>query len=278
MEEKENIQRENLRGNIMKNIIFRIDYQGMIDSKDFVKIFTQTFPNKFNSYTINTQNSLDLQLNNIDDLSNTLSIPVTEIKKQDIHRFKENTFGKDKLTLDISIFSTILNIECLEYENIDIYIEFMKRYLEILLGSNEYIALKRFGLRKIGSNIYFELAELYSDFEKRYFMYDYEIEDYYSLKYRCEEVLYNDKHKLNINFIRIIDTGLYFDEEKKENIKAIQATLDLDAYMNEESLIFNEYKSNLKDLMAVINNHYLFDIFKKSVTSKFLNKNLNGKN
>lgn len=274
MREKEEIKRDDLKENIMKNIIFRLDYQGMIDSKDFIKIFTNKFPTCFNVYSVNTHNTIDFQLNNIEDISSTLSIPVPEIKKQDVHRFTENNFGSDKLTLDISVFNTILNIECNDYVNINEYIDFIKQYIKLLFVSNKYLSLKRFGLRKIGSKIYFNFDDIHKDFEKRFFNFDNIVDEYNVQKNRCDEVLYNEERQLNINFSRNLDTGLYFDAGRNENINALQVTLDLDAYLNEEALGNNDYKNNLIELIEIINNKYLFDIFKMCVTKEFLNKNI----
>ncbi|MDN3606435.1 hypothetical protein [Kaistella yonginensis] len=79
---KSEINREQLKDNIMKHIVFRLDYQGMIDSTDFVKLFLKEFDGYFKLYSKNTHNKVDIQLNDIEDISNTLSIPVSEIIKQ----------------------------------------------------------------------------------------------------------------------------------------------------------------------------------------------------
>ncbi len=273
--EKDNINREHLQDNIMKHIIFRFDYQGMIDSTDFVKKFHKYFNGQFLSYSKNTHNQVDLLLNNIEDISNTLSIPVNEISKQDIHVFSNNTFGTDKLTLNISVYNTILNIECANYKNIDPYLDFINRYISFLFEQESYINLKRFGLRKIGSNIYDDFNSIHRDLEKEYFSFKESYFEKYSLfRSRIEDVLILESSKLKINYIRHIDTGNIVNNETSELTKAFQVFLDLDAYLDEEALQFNKYKENLPSLITNINNDILFNLFKNSVTTEFLNKNL----
>lgn len=272
--DKQQISRESLNNNIMKHIIFRFDYQGMIDSTDFVKLFHKEFNGFFKSYSKNTHNKVDINLNDIEDISNTLSIPVSEIIKQDIHVFSDNQFGSDSVTLNISIYNTILNIECVDYKNIDEYLGFIIKYANFLFTNESYIALKRFGLRKIGSNIYENFNLIHQDFEKEYFSFKETYFDGFSLyRNRIEEVLFKEDTKLKINFIRNLDTGNVFNQNSEEPIKAFQVSLDLDAYLDEEALTMNEYKENLANLITDINNNILFNLFKNSMTKEFLAKN-----
>lgn len=272
---KEEISRDLLKDNIMRNIIFRLDYQGMIDSTDFVKQFSREFNGSFKSYSKNTHNKVDIQINDLEDISNTLSIPVSEIAKQDIHVFRDNQFGSDQVTLNISIYNTILNVECTDYKNIDEYLNFMVKYIDFLFKNEPYVVLKRFGLRKIGSNIYEDFASIHEDFEKEYFSFKEIYFDSFSLfKNRIEEVLYHEATKLKINFIRSLDTGNAINQTTGESNKAFLVSLDLDAYLDEEALDFNKYKEKMPHLITLINNDILFNLFKNSVTNDFLNKNL----
>ena len=269
MIQKNNISREDLKDNIMKMIIFRLDYQGMIDSTDFVKVFKEKFGKCFREYFKNAQSSVDLEITDIEDISATLSIPISEIQKQDVHRFTDNTFGTDKLTLDISVYSSVLQIECTNYINLNPYIDFIINYINLLLETNEYLSLKRFGLRKIGSNIYFDFNEIHKDFELNVFKFEEQIDGNFRLfRNRIEEVLLQDDVGLKINFVRYLDTGFYFDPETSEEKKAYQVTLDLDAYLDETSLLKNNYQSNLIKLIPEINNKYLFDFNAGSIGTK----------
>ena len=273
---KDEINREQLKDNIMKHIVFRLDYQGMIDSTDFVKLFLKEFDGYFKLYSKNTHNKVDIQLNDIEDISNTLSIPVSEIIKQDIHVFKDNQFGSDKVTLNISVYNTILNIECTNYKNINVYLEFITKYTTFLFATESYLTLKRFGLRKIGSNIYEKFDDIHEDFEKEYFTFkETYFNDFSLFKNRIEEVLFKEDTKLKVNFIRNLDTGNIFNPDNGESTKAFQISLDLDAYLDADALIHNNYRNELPKLITYINNDILFNLFKNSVTKEFLIKNLN---
>lgn len=131
-------------------------------------------------------------------------------------------------------------------------------------------------MRKIGSNIYESFESIHEDFEKEYFSFkEIYFDDFSLLGNRIEDILFRDDTKLKVNFIRNLDTGNVFDENTGESTKAFQVSLDLDAYLDEDALISNNYKENLTKLIAYINNDILFNLFKNSVTKGFLNKNLN---
>lgn len=97
-------------------------------------------------------------------------------------------------------------------------------------------------------------------------------DDFSLYRNRIEEVLFREDSKLKINFIRNLDTGNVFNQETGESTKAFQVLLDLDAYLDEEALIKNDYKNNLFQFIVDINNNTLFNLFKSSVTKEFLNK------
>lgn len=72
-----------------------------------------------------------------------------------------------------------------------------------------------------------------------------------------------------INYNKIIEEGKAFNEETKKESDVYRVALDFEAYkenINSDDEIFS--KMNLE----------LFNFFKESVTSKFLNQNMEDKN
>jgi uncharacterized protein (TIGR04255 family) len=273
---KEHIQRKSLKKNMMKNVIFRIDYQGIIDSEDVIKSFNEHFKGSFKIFQTTFHNKVDFDLNNIEDISDTLSIPVKEIQKQEIYRYTENAFGKDQLTLDISKYFTTLTINCQEYEGIDEYLNFFSDYIDFLYDNSDFLKIKRIGLRKIGGKIYFSQEEIYNDFEQKYFNFDFRDTTYNSIKNRYVDVLQFDKKSPIINYVRSFETGIYQNTETKEKSNAFQVLLDIDGYYPENILdIINFNKGMAQNVLEITNNEHLFNIFKMSVTETFLKANLN---
>lgn len=273
MDNKGSIGREMLKSNIMKSIMFKFDYYGVIDIKDTIKEFTNSFGTYFDFFEEQNENYWNDE-NSIEEISNTLAIPKTEIETQTFYRFKSTKFANNPIAFDISKYCTILRVECENYTNIDPYIDFLSKYFKLFFDINKYLRLQRADLRKIGSKIYLNHYEIFDDFEQKYF--DFEIEsDYYNLKTLRKIETYTVKEfDLNIVHARIFDTGLYFDEEKQDELPAYRIILDIGGYMDGESLIKHEYAKNMSDLLKRINDQYLFDIFKKSVTMEFLKKNI----
>jgi uncharacterized protein (TIGR04255 family) len=273
---KDKIERNQLKKNMMKNIIFRIDYQGIIDSEDIIKCFKEHFKGLFKNFQTTFHNKVDFDLNNIEDISDTLSIPVKEIQKQEIYRFTNNTFGKDNLILDISKYFTTFTINCQEYEGIDEYLNFFSSYIDFLFENSDFLKIKRIGLRKIGGKIYFEHKNIYEDFEQKYFNFDFTDTIYNSIRNRYADVLQYDKTDPIINYVRSYETGVYQNNDTKEKSNAFQVLLDIDGLYSENILDTIGFEKGMaQKVLERTNNEHLFNIFKMSVTEKFLKENSN---
>ena len=80
-----------------------------------------------------------------------------------------------------------------------------------------------------------------------------------------------------VNYIRTLEKGIYIDDGAEK--EAYQVILDIDAYCQNgrlESAKFGE-RTNVKPFIDHINNDFLFEIYKMSMTENFLNDNLHEK-
>jgi uncharacterized protein (TIGR04255 family) len=270
---KPNITRADLKSNIMKNVIFRIDYQGVMDASTLVETFLKSFKGVFGSRENTFHNKIDIQFSNIDSISETLSIPVREIEKQEIQRFKDSKLGPENAILDISKYFTTLLIECDgKYEGIDQYATFFSKLIEQYLAENEFIKIKRIGLRKIGGNIYFNKEEIHNDFEKEHFNFDFSKEGFNSINNKTVDIFNAEDTSPIIIYQRSFDKGVALDKDGNEKI-AYQAILDIDSYYEEG--VLNELgftKGNISGIISSMNDKYLFDLFKISMTETFFKK------
>lgn len=269
---KDQIHREDLRKNMMKNIIFRVYYQGIIDSEDIIRVFNEKFRECFKSFETTFYSKLELDFNNIDDVIDTLSIPLSEIQSQEIFRYTENTFGTDKLTFDINKYFSSLTIDCTNYVNIDPYLSFFADYLEFLYEHNEFLKIKKIALRKLGGDIYRSHESIYEDFESNLFKSDFEEYGYLPMQNRYEDILQSGVKEPIINIIRSYEFGTY-KNEKSEDAPAFQVLLDLEGYYPEYILEKIDFgKNQAEKTLKHINHNHLFNIFKLSVTENYLNK------
>ena len=269
---KDQIHREDLTKNMMKNIIFRVYYQGIIDSEDIIRAFNEKFKDFFRSFETTFYNKLELDFNNIDDVIDTLSIPRSEIESQEIFRYTVNTFGHDQLTFDINKYFSSLTIDCTNYINIDPYLDFFANYLEFLYEHNEFLKVKKIALRKLGGNIYLNPKSIYEDFESNLFESDFERHGYFPIQNRYEDVLQSAVDEPVINIIRSYELGTYKDQNG-EDIPAYQVLLDIEGYYSEYTLEKINFGKNQADkTLKNINHNHLFNIFKLAVTENYLNK------
>lgn len=236
--------------------------------------FKESFKGAFKNFQTTFKSQIDLELLNIEDISETLSIPVKEIVKQETYRFSGNTFGVDILTLDINKYFTTLTVTCKDYVSIDEYLAFFAKFVDFLLEKNDYLSIKRIGLRKIGGKIFFNIDDIFNDFEKAYFNFDFSETDYNSLRNNHIDVLFLDEQNPMINYMRSFETGEYWKEEENRSVSAYQVILDIDGYYQETTLKSLGFEQgHILGLLENLNHEHLFNIFKMSVTEDFLNRN-----
>ncbi|RZJ40846.1 MAG: hypothetical protein EOO19_15090, partial [Chryseobacterium sp.] len=210
--EKDKIGRYDLKDNIMNSIFFRIDYQGIISIDAFIDEFVKKFKGTFTIFERVYNNRVDLFLTSYQEISESLSLPVKEIEQQIVHRFRDFTFGTDKITLDISKYYTVLHIECINYESIDSYLIFFAEFAAFIHEQNEFLQVRRLGLRKVGTALYDTIEELKKDFEPKYFDFDFEEKGFNSLKRELRDLL-STKEEIRIDFRRGFEAGEAISEE-----------------------------------------------------------------
>lgn len=275
MLEKNEITRKHLKSNIMKQIIMRVDYQGVLDNSKLAEVFSNQMKGRFEKREITFHNRIDIDTTRLNEISETLSVPVREIEKQEITRFSYATFGPDELTLDVGKYYTCLTIDCRQYSSIDPYLTFFVEMIGFFYQVEDYLDIKRIGLRKIGGKIFNSIQEINADFELRFFNFSLLNEGFSTNSCAYKDEIQESQDGPNVNFIRILEKG-YLRENNAEK-EAYQVILDLDGYYNEESLNqlgLREGKSDLaSNLLRKTNDESLFRIFKMSVTKEFLNAN-----
>lgn len=272
---KDQIKREDLKENIMKKVIFSIYYPGVVEPEFIINLFKDNFKDHFGDLETFYAGNLDSDLYNFDEISESLSLPGREILNHPVFRFSENKFGKDTVILDIGKYFSVLIVECDKYEGIDLYLDFFSKYIDFMNKEILFFKIKSLRLRKLGGNIYFDSKEIFNDFEKEYFNFNFDGTKYQSKNSIYKDILECDSpNEPTINYIRSFDTGDYYDLESNEIKRAFQVLLDIDSYYNEEALeaLDLSYES-IKKLLEKTNTVHLFEIFKMSVTEQFLNSN-----
>ncbi len=269
MKTKDAIKRTDVKRNFLKKILLRIDYTGIIDIKDLLKEFGKRFENKFENMEEVYLNQYDIAINDIDQVSETLSIPIKEIIKNDLMRYTKNTFGvENDIIFDIGKYFTTLTIDCKNYNSLDEYKIFFGNYVEFLLKYSNYVRIKRFGLRKMGGEFYKNFKEIFKVFENEIFGIE-PSENNYILSKRnlLDEYKSQNKNDPNVNWYRTIEKGTIKDGDNLEEVYKV--ILDIDAYIIEDTI--NDNNSGFSSQISLINDK-LFEFYKKSVTVEYLNE------
>lgn len=266
---KNDIQRKDLTQNIMQQVVFRIDYHGITDVEKFIVKIEDWLFKYFSSYEIQYANQVNINLPNPKELSKSLSIPTSEIKKQPIHVFTMNTFGTDDLTLSITKYSTDLNIVCKDYRGIDEYLSFFSTLINKLKINNNFLIEKRFGLRKISWDLFENIEDSYNMFERN--ILNLEVPEFQLINSNISETLLSS-NKNTIRYSKKLEDGEALINGNK--VPRYRVLLDFDGYFDE----FKIRELNWKDEDSIISslkilNFDLFELFKHSVTESFLQNN-----
>ncbi len=266
---KEDITRDCLDKNIMKQVIIRIDYQGITDMKSFQAQASKFLPDFFKGFEKKYSNKMDITLPNVEEISSSLSIPISEIEKEPIYVYKESIWN-DNVTLNLSEFSTDINILCENYTSIDDYIDFFVQFIDFLEKENPYFVPKRLGLRKISWKVFLDYESAFNVFEKSVF---YNVPHGFAMIGNNLYDLLESSNKFFINYRREIKNGKARDSKGNES-PAYRFMLDFDCYLDENKIKAlslktpDKFSTNLRKM-----NDDLFELFKSSVTVDFLNAN-----
>ena len=99
---KELYERNRLHDNQMKEIIIRLDYTGVRDGADLVRLFDKRFPKAFkrSQDIYNNEFTLSFRKEDLKDISESIKVPVSIIQKEKIVRYVGmKSYGKNPLAI-----------------------------------------------------------------------------------------------------------------------------------------------------------------------------------
>ena len=280
MKEKSDITRYMMKRNILRNIIFRVDYKGIVKLEDFISDISELLLKPhFEEYnnTYNNNINIDSSRTSIEDVSKMLSIPVKEVSQQEIHIYSKSKFTNketmttDDVVLQIGKYFITLEVKCKgEYVNIDPYLSYFSDIIQALQSHNNYIRFKRIGLRKIASQLFSNRKEVYTIFEQD--KYGDVLDDkYIPLEFNRIDVVNNPNRQYVYNYKRTLKSVQVVNRNTGEKSDGYLAMIDLDGYISEDDI---DYRHFIISKCLEEMNEDLFVLFKNAVTTDFLNENL----
>lgn len=261
--------RQSISSESLKRVIIRYDFKGVTSIDTWIaEIKTKYCSKLFREYNIGEYGQATIDLRNLEEISERLSIPLSEVSRQPIHQFSGSTFDglQDSVQLEITKFSITLVIECRNYVSIDPYLDFINKLVLSLLSTDAFIRIERIGIRKfdgfqfdnwddlelnLNSSIIGPLNDLIKDT---------------ALLREYTDSWYWEQFRSKINFTRKIRNVQLVSEKH-----VYQVILDMDAYTDDEILrIPDTINPDFLKGETLRLNEAIFEIFKNSITERYI--------
>lgn len=241
------MERIDFKRNFLKEIILRVDFQGvfqkemesiLIESKRFLK------EHGFNKYE--EKNTTNIEVGPIPPTSNTLTVYV---------------FSSDSLDYTVSISSScvILGVRCASYSAFEDYSKIFLGIVNIFMSEIDFFTVKRLGLRKINQCFVKNASDVNDYFQKQYYDSCEEISDYSHISRERREQLVGKNSHL------ILKYGMFVG--KIDENEVLQIVFDSDIFMDKTE----EISAVLSDEKQLCNlNNTLFSSYINILTPNFI--------
>ena len=261
---KDNITRASVKDQNMKVVIVRLDYSGVNDLNEVIKLFDKKFPKAFKSKRAVENREINLNFREVDfqTISDSLSIPINAIKRERFIRYEGINNCNCDVTLDMSQFYLCLTIKCNNnYDGITEYIAPLKGAIKIFKDKIPYFSPKRLGIRKVRVESNQNISYFSSIFEPFVFP---------KLMFNIgQDSLMKSEY---LDAITDISTGLRSNIKReisvtkdKNDSPMYRTTLDIDTYYHEDAL----EKGNINNLLNFANEKE-FILYKQCMTQTYL--------
>lgn len=262
--DKSKFVRERVHDTNMKVVIVRLDFAGVSDVNELIKVFEKT-GKIFKKKNVMENREINVSFREVDfeSISESLSLPIEAIKSERFIRYEKLENCLCDVTFDISQFYLCLTIRCQgNYDGITNYVAPLKGAIKAFREKLSYFEPKRLGIRKVRVELKDNIKELSDNFEPFVFnIPSYSIVSPLVKKTEYFDVLEEKEKSLIFNIRR--EMGLVSD--KKGNNK-YSATLDIDAYYHEDAL-----RNDKINNMLTYANQREFEIYRECMTSSYLN-------
>ena len=225
--------RQNLRSNILKRILFRVDFTGSSgahETEQFIVNIKEDWIRYFRRYNKITNKNFKIDINKD-------GLVRHEQQMQTIHRFSFSQIGRSEAIMDISDdFATLtVNVND-DYEGSDEYLRCFSELIHRVLESDQFIDLKRIGIRKF-DHIFIPVNENVDD------ILEESIWANYSAMGTCLKKEYKDYIVQNGTSVNIFRT---VERVKIDNADQIRLIFDVDAYRENDRLQRTSFQSVYK--------------------------------
>lgn len=263
------VSRQSISSESLKRVIIRYDFKGVTSIDAWIAEIKQKYCSKFfREYNIGEHGQATIDVQNLEEISERLSIPLSEVSRQPLHLFSGSTFNglQDLVQLEITRFSITLVVECRNYVSIEPYLDFINTLVLSLLDTDAFIRIERIGIRKLDGFQFETWNDLVANLNSSIIGSLTDLIEDTALLRDYTDSWYWKQFRSKINFKRKIRNVQLVSEDH-----VYQVVLDMDAYTDDEIIqipdIINE--GFLKEETQRLNNA-LFEIFIKSITEQYI--------
>jgi|MucameStandDraft_1065616.scaffolds.fasta_scaffold00809_11 hypothetical protein len=260
---KSKFDRYSLKHNLLKRVAIRIDFDGLTNLDALIqRLKRHELAEIFGSYR-----KLVMPVGGQFSDDDSIDGPT--------HVFYDYLKTKDKVELTLSLSRITIQIGCVEYGNIDSYLVLMEQVAKAILMSDAYVEITKIGIRKIAAFENPSPIKVFNIFEKDMFMSDKILkmrkkEDIKGVRTKYEDTLLClQKYPVMVSLKRLV-RHLFDPVERTHQLQAI---LDIEGSIDGSDIKDAGSTVSIEDIfsaMQVINDE-LFEMFKTSVTLKYLN-------
>lgn len=274
---KNGYTRYSMRENMLKKVLIRIDYDGVTDINKWIELIKtdDLIKKKFNDYNRVSLNKASLDLSRMEEVAEQRALPLAAFSSQPLHRFYESKFEgrQDSVTMEIASLFMTFQINCKSYSNMDVYRDYITEYIEKFLQFDQFIKIKRIGIRKIGGVSDKRQEDIKGIFEGRFFTeHAIDREEIYLIEREFSDKFMKTIH-LDADVSKLVKINYSTLCRHQDSSDTYQAILDIDGYIDEFIIKQNEleFPRDFKSSIEIVND-YLFELYKKSVTEKYLSE------
>ncbi len=251
------ITRRTFKNNYLKQIVMRLDFQGVLQSEmEDVLLLVKKYLKQasFNRYEEKIGNEIEL---NVGLNSFNAQDPIKEVRQTRIYSFYNEDMG---YSFDLSTNFIILKVIVAKYASFEEYSKLFIDICNIYKEKIDFFTTKRFGLRKINFCFVKDIKAVSKYFESKYYNY-FELFDDTEIKTSAKT--------FNVGFGKKSLNVLYGVEQGKlGNLPVYKVTLDSDIY-SEDTQTIDEFMFDKKDVCEM--NEQLFWVYIDSITSEMGN-------
>lgn len=266
------INRTDINHNFLRRAILRLDYDGVVDIKDTLKVIEKKLPSYgFIEMRAEFINEAEFELDDPNMIESQLSIPLRDLNKVETFKYRNQD---NSMLLEINKLYTLLTINTEKYIKFEEYCDMFVSIFNDIKEQNIYLNPTRLGLRKINDCIIKEKNKFEDYFNKKYFSditTELNKDNFYSEKINTQFIDTILHDGFMFNYGRVASGALLTMEGKEYD--AYQVVVDIDGYTHEtiklKSIINNsvEFKDNLLKI-----NKDLFSLYTNTLTDKFINE------